>query len=140
MFISIDRIHISKSPFIIYFKTFQHNPYLSTLNLGLHLVVKGLLIPECKSFMLIIIFYLLHFFKFIFIFQDIEDIDFLAATDHLAVRWTKFYHPHSNLSYYVCVGTAAGICDVDGKRKITGNTNFYLVSGLSLSTFQVCKM
>ncbi|XP_076086914.1 uncharacterized protein LOC143057491 [Mytilus galloprovincialis] len=51
--------------------------------------------------------------------SDIEDIDFLAATDHLAVRWTKFYHPHLNLSYYVCVGTAAGICDVDGKRKIT---------------------
>ncbi|XP_076085163.1 uncharacterized protein LOC143055975 isoform X1 [Mytilus galloprovincialis] len=68
--------------------------------------------------------------------KDIEDIDFNAHTENLAVRWTKFYHPHLNLTYYICVGTASGICDVAEKRKITANYTFYLFSGLTTYSFQ----
>ncbi|XP_076086955.1 uncharacterized protein LOC143057529 [Mytilus galloprovincialis] len=64
--------------------------------------------------------------------KDMEDIDYTTIRDHLAIRWRKFYHPHLNLTYYACVGTASGICDVAGKRKIGSNINFYLVTGLSL--------
>lgn len=66
-----------------------------------------------------------------------EDIDYTTIRDHLAIRWRKFYHPHLNLTYYACVGTASGICDVAGKRKIGSNINFYLVTGLSLNPLLV---
>lgn len=69
-------------------------------------------------------------------FKDIEDIDFQSETDKISVRWSGFYHPHSNVTFTMSVGSTKGGTDVVNAQNVGTNTK-YTLTGLSLTNLQV---
>lgn len=69
-------------------------------------------------------------------FKDIEDIDFQSETDKISARWSGFYHPHSNVTFTMSVGSTKGGTDVVNAQNVGTNTN-YTLTGLSLTNLQV---
>lgn len=69
-------------------------------------------------------------------FKDIEDIDFQSETDKISARWSGFYHPHSNVTFTMSVGSTKGGTDVVNAQNVGTNTKFTL-TGLSLTNLQV---
>lgn len=69
-------------------------------------------------------------------FKDIEDIDFQSETDKISARWSGFYHPHSNVTFTVSVGSTKGGTDVVNAQNVGTNTK-YTLTGLSLTNLQV---
>lgn len=66
---------------------------------------------------------------------DIEDIDFQSETDKISARWSGFYHPHSNVTFTMSVGSTKGGTDVVNAQNVGTNTKFTL-TGLSLTNLQ----
>lgn len=69
-------------------------------------------------------------------FKDIEDIDFQSETDKISARWCGFYHPHSNVTFTMSVGSTKGGTDVVNAQNVGTNTK-YTLTGLSLTNLQV---
>lgn len=69
-------------------------------------------------------------------FKDIEDIDFQSETDKISARWSGFYHPHSNVTFTMSVGSTKGGTDVVNAQNVGTNTK-YTLTGLSLTNLQV---
>lgn len=69
-------------------------------------------------------------------FKDIEDIDFQSETDRISARWSGFYHPHSNVTFTMSVGSTKGGTDVVNAQNVGTNTK-YTLTGLSLTNLQV---
>lgn len=69
-------------------------------------------------------------------FKDIEDIDFQSETDKISARWSGFYHPHSNVTFTMSVGSTKGGTDVMNAQNVGTNTK-YTLTGLSLTNLQV---
>lgn len=69
-------------------------------------------------------------------FKDIEDIDFQSETDKISARWSGFYHPHSNVTFMMSVGSTKGGTDVVNAQNVGINTK-YTLTGLSLTNLQV---
>lgn len=69
-------------------------------------------------------------------FKDIEDIDFQSETDKISARWSGFYHPHSNVTFTMSVGSTKGGTDVVNAQNVGTNTK-YTLTGLSLANLQV---
>lgn len=69
-------------------------------------------------------------------FKDIEDIDFQSETDKISARWSGFYHPHSNVTFTMSVGSTKGGTDVVNAKNVGTNTK-YTLTGLSLTNLQV---
>lgn len=69
-------------------------------------------------------------------FKDIEDIDFQSETDKISARWSGFYHPHSNVTFTMSVGSTKGGTDVVNAQNVGANTK-YTLTGLSLTNLQV---
>lgn len=69
-------------------------------------------------------------------FKDIEDIDFQSETDKISARWSGFYHPHSNVTFSMSVGSTKGGTDVVNAQNVGTNTK-YTLTGLSLTNLQV---
>lgn len=69
-------------------------------------------------------------------FKDIEDIDFQSETDRISARWSGFYHPHSNVTFTMSVGSTKGGTDVVNAQNVGTNTK-YTLTGLSLTILQV---
>lgn len=69
-------------------------------------------------------------------FKDIEDIDFQSETDKISARWSGFYHPHSNVTFTMSVGSTEGGTDVVNAQNVGTNTK-YTLTGLSLTNLQV---
>lgn len=69
-------------------------------------------------------------------FKDIEDIDFQSETDKISARWSGFYHPHSNVTFTMSVGSTKGGTDVVNAQNVGTNTK-YTLTGLSLTILQV---
>lgn len=69
-------------------------------------------------------------------FKDIEDIDFQSETDKISARWSGFYHPHSNVTFTMSVGSTKGGTDVVNAQNVVTNTK-YTLTGLSLTNLQV---
>lgn len=69
-------------------------------------------------------------------FKDIEDIDFQSETDKISARWSGFYHPHSNVTFTMSVGSTKGGTDVVNAQNVGTNTK-YTLTGLSLTKLQV---
>lgn len=70
------------------------------------------------------------------LFKDIEDIDFQSETDKISARWSGFYHPHSNVTFTMSVGSTKGGTDVVNAQNVGTNTK-YTLTGLSLTNLQV---
>lgn len=68
--------------------------------------------------------------------KDIEDIDFQSETDKISARWSGFYHPHSNVTFTMSVGSTKGGTDVVNAQNVGTNTK-YTLTGLSLTNLQV---
>lgn len=69
-------------------------------------------------------------------FKDIEDINFQSETDRISARWSGFYHPHSNVTFTMSVGSTKGGTDVVNAQNVGTNTK-YTLTGLSLTNLQV---
>lgn len=69
-------------------------------------------------------------------FKDIEDIDFQSERDKISARWSGFYHPHSNVTFTMSVGSTKGGTDVVNAQNVGTNTK-YTLTGLSLTNLQV---
>lgn len=69
-------------------------------------------------------------------FKDIEDIDFQSETDKISARWSGFYHPHSNVTFTMSVGSTKGGTDVVNAQNVGTNTK-YTLTGLFLTNLQV---
>lgn len=69
-------------------------------------------------------------------FKDFEDIDFQSETDKISARWSGFYHPHSNVTFTMSVGSTKGGTDVVNAQNVGTNTK-YTLTGLSLTNLQV---
>lgn len=69
-------------------------------------------------------------------FKDIEDLDFQSETDKISARWRGFYHPHSNVTFTMSVGSTKGGTDVVNAQNVGTNTK-YTLTGLSLTNLQV---
>lgn len=69
-------------------------------------------------------------------FKDIEDIHFQSETDKISARWSGFYHPHSNVTFTMSVGSTKGGTDVVNAQNVGTNTK-YTLTGLSLTNLQV---
>lgn len=69
-------------------------------------------------------------------FKDTEDIDFQSETDKISARWSGFYHPHSNVTFTMSVGSTKGGTDVVNAQNVGTNTK-YTLTGLSLTNLQV---
>lgn len=65
-----------------------------------------------------------------------EESDFQTDQTTLQVRWSRFEHPHLEVTYKVSVGTTSGASDVQASTFVASN-HTYEKTGLSLVLWQV---
>lgn len=74
---------------------------------------------------------------YIFLFQDIRDVDFNPNRREIGVVWSGFTHPHLDIIFYICIGTKREKCDNNTVVIRNSSFNYYVFKGLKLKAFQV---